>query len=74
MGGSEHDHQTHAALAQELRATIGRIREDMEARSDPVLSELVQALELVLQLTTHAHEHALENRGRIEALEGRSAG
>jgi hypothetical protein len=63
-------HLTHRELATELRATIERIKLDVEARSDPVLTEVVTALELVVEITTHAHDHALENRDRIAVLEG----
>lgn len=64
-----HDHQTHAELAAQLRESIARLRRDLEARTDPMLDEIAVALELILDLTTHAHDHALDNRDRIRALE-----
>lgn len=66
---TDDDHVTHAALAERLRASIALLRQDVEARSDPVLGEIAHALEVILELTTHAHDHALENRDRIAALE-----
>lgn len=68
---TEGDHQTHRALAAQLKETIHRLRQDVASRSDPVLEEIANALELTLDLTTHAHDHALENRDRITALEQR---
>jgi hypothetical protein len=63
------DQPTHGALADELRATLRRLRSDIEARSDPVLEDVTSAIELLLDIASHAHQHALENRGRIERLE-----
>jgi hypothetical protein len=67
----QHDHRTHDALAAELRESIARLRQDVEARSDPVLAEVAVALDLLLELTAHAHGHALDNRRRIDRLEQR---
>jgi hypothetical protein len=64
------DHQTHAALAEELATSIARLRTDIESRSDPILGEVAHALELVLQLAGHAHDHALENGRRLSEIEG----
>jgi hypothetical protein len=69
----EAHHRTHQDLAAQMRESIARIRVDVEARSDPILSEVVRALELVVEITTHAHDHALQNRERIAALESRQA-
>lgn len=66
---TDDDHSTHAGMAEQLRAVIGRVREDIAARSDPLLEEVATALELLLDLTTHAHDHALDNRARLERLE-----
>lgn len=63
------DHTTHEDLAARLRETLQRLRQDLSARSDTTLEELAGALDLVLDLTTHVHEHAVENRARIEAIE-----
>lgn len=71
---TDDDHVTHSTLAEQLRASIALLRQDVEARSDPVLGEIAHALELLLDLTTHAHDHALENRDRIAALEQRAEG
>jgi hypothetical protein len=67
-------HHTHTELAARLRESIATIRQDVEARSDSVLAELAHALETLVEITTHAHDHALENRGRIEAIEARLEG
>lgn len=66
-----HDPTTHAELAEALQASIGRLRQDVEARTDPVLGEVAHALELLLESVAHVHEHTLDNRARIAALEGR---
>ncbi len=66
---TDDDHTTHAALAVELADSIKRLRLDVESRSDPILEEIAHALELTLQLTTHAHDHSLDNRERLRALE-----
>lgn len=63
------DHTTHAELAAELAASIERLRLDVEARSDPMLEEIAHALELILGLTTHAHDHAVTNSDRLAQLE-----
>ena len=63
------DHTTHAQLAEELRASIERLRTDIESRSDPILEEVAHAMELLLGLTTHAHEHAVTNSDRLAQLE-----
>ncbi len=63
------DHTTHAELAAELRASISRLRTDIESRSDPMLEEVAHAMELLLELTTHAHEHAVTNSDRLAQLE-----
>jgi hypothetical protein len=69
---TEGDHQTHKELAAQLRQSIQRLREDVEARGDPMLDEIARALEVILDLTTHAHDHALENRDRIQELARRA--
>lgn len=66
---TEGGHETHAALAEELQATIARLRTDIESRSDPLLEEVANAIELMLRLTTHAHDHAMTNNDRLRALE-----
>lgn len=66
---TDDDHITHAALAEELTSSIQRLRRDIESRSDPILEEVAHAMEVILQLTTHAHDHALENRERLKALD-----
>lgn len=63
------DHTTHAELAAELRASISRLRTDIASRSDPMLEEVAHAMELLLELTTHAHEHAVTNSDRLAQLE-----
>ncbi|HVM21330.1 MAG TPA: hypothetical protein VM307_15330 [Egibacteraceae bacterium] len=63
------NHDTHAALAVQLTASLERLRTDIESRTDPMLEEVANAIELVLRLTTHAHDHALENSRRLDALE-----
>lgn len=63
------DHATHAQLAEELRASIERLRTDVESRTDPILEEVANAMELLLGLTTHAHEHAVTNSERLTKLE-----
>lgn len=63
------DHRTHAELAEQLVDSIQRLRLDVEARSDPVLGEIAHALEVILELTTHAHAHAVTNKDRLDALE-----
>ncbi len=70
---TENDHRTHSALAEQLRESLRRLREDVEARSDPMLGEIAHALELLLELTSHAHDHTLDNRERIRALEADAA-
>ena len=52
-----------------LRVIIARLREDVEARSDPVLGQIAQALEVLADLVTHSHDHTQDNRARIEKLE-----
>lgn len=69
---TEDDHATHRELAEQLHATLERLREDVASRSDPMLGEVVRAVELLLDIATHAHDHALDNRERIAALEQRS--
>jgi hypothetical protein len=66
---SDHNHETHAALATELAASISRLRSDIESRSDPILEEVANAMEVILRLTTHAHDHAVENSRRLKALD-----
>lgn len=63
------DHTTHRELAAELAGSIERLRSDVESRSDPILEEIADALELILGLTTHAHEHAVANSERLTRLE-----
>lgn len=66
---TDDDHRTHSELAEQLTASIAKLRADVEARSDPVMEEIASALETLLELTAHAHEHALDNRERIQRLE-----
>ncbi len=66
------DHTSHAELASRLRESIARLRQDVEARSDAVLGEITHALELLLSLTEHVHEHVLTNHERIRGLESSS--
>lgn len=66
---TEGGHETHEALAQELKASIARLRTDIESRSDPLLEEVANAVELMLRLATHAHDHAVTNSDRLTALE-----
>lgn len=63
------DHATHAALAEELSASITRLREDIESRSDPLLEEIAHALDVILRLVSHAHDHAVTNSERLRELE-----
>jgi hypothetical protein len=63
------ERSTHADLAEQLRDTIARLRMEIEARSDATLVDLTEALELLLQLTTHVHDHAVETAARVQALE-----
>ncbi|MGH8904858.1 MAG: hypothetical protein ACRDYA_25040 [Egibacteraceae bacterium] len=58
-------------LAEQLHSSIARLREDVEARTDPVLTEIARALELIVDIAIHAHDYALENRARIEELEAK---
>lgn len=62
-------HETHAELAADLAASIERLRTDIESRSDPMLEEVAHAMELILRLTTHAHDHAVTNSERLTKLE-----
>ncbi|MPZ72736.1 MAG: hypothetical protein GEU74_05805 [Nitriliruptorales bacterium] len=64
------EHGTHAALARELAQSIERLRRDVESRSDPILEELAHALEVILRLTTHVHDHAVHANERLTELEG----
>jgi hypothetical protein len=66
---TDDDHTTHAELAAELASSIARLRQDIESRSDPILEEVAHAMEVILQLTTHAHDHAVENSRRLKALD-----
>lgn len=66
---TDDDHTTHAELAEELANSIGRLRQDVESRTDPMLEEIAHAMEVILQLTTHAHDHAVENSRRLKALD-----
>ncbi len=68
---ADHDHTTHAELARELTDSIARLRTDIESRSDPLLEEVANALEVILRLTTHAHDHAVANSERLKDLERR---
>ena len=61
-------HETHAELARELTASIERLRTDIESRSDPLLEEVANAMEILLRLTTHAHDHAVETSERLAKL------
>ncbi len=62
-------HETHAELARELAASLERLRTDIESRSDPILEEVANAIDILLRLTTHAHDHALTNSTRLDELE-----
>jgi hypothetical protein len=66
---TDDDHTTHAKLAAELAGSIERLRRDIESRSDPILEEVANAMEVILRLTTHAHDHAVENSRRLKALD-----
>ncbi|HVL99105.1 MAG TPA: hypothetical protein VM324_07420 [Egibacteraceae bacterium] len=68
----EREPGTHAALVEQLRDSVARLRLDLEARTDPLLEEVAHALELVIELNAHVHDHALANRERIERLESGS--
>ncbi len=63
------DDGSHADLAAQLRSSIARLCSDVEARSDPVLGEITHALELILRLTAHTHDHARSHGERLSALE-----
>lgn len=67
---TDDDHTTHAALAEQLAEIVARLRSDVESRSDPVLGEITAAIELLGELTAHAHSHVLENNQRLNRLEG----
>jgi hypothetical protein len=62
------DHITHAALCEQLATSIERLRVDIESRSDPILEEIANAMDVILQITTHAHDHAVENSRRLKGL------
>ena len=64
-------HGTHAQLARELAESIERLNQDVESRSDPILEELAHALDVILRLTTHVHDHAVETNARLAQIEGR---
>lgn len=64
------EHGTHATLARELADSIERLRTDVESRTDPILEELAHALDVILRLTTHVHDHAVEANARLAKLEG----
>jgi hypothetical protein len=66
---TEGDHETHAELARELTASIDRLRSDIESRTDPLLEEVAHALEILLRLTTHAHDHAVANSERLSSTQ-----
>ena len=66
---TDDDHTTHAELCAQLTASIERLRQDIESRSDPILEEIANGMELILRLTTHAHDHAVENSRRLKALD-----
>ena len=66
---TENGHETHAELARELTASIERLRTDIESRTDPLLEEVAHALELLLRLTTHAHDHAVANSERLAHMQ-----
>jgi hypothetical protein len=68
---TDDDHVTHTALAAQLHESISRLRADIESRGDPMLEEIAHALDVILELTSHAHDHALENRDRIRELQER---
>ena len=63
------EHGTHAALARELADSIERLRQDVESRTDPILEEVAHALDVILRLTTHVHDHAVNANARLIALE-----
>lgn len=67
-GLTDADRPSHA---DRLRDSITRLREDVEARSDPLLDEIADALELLLSLTRHTHDHTMENQQLIRALASR---
>lgn len=66
---SDPEHDTHAALISRLRDSIDRLRLDIEPRADPALEEITRALEVLADLSTHVHEHALEGRRRLDSGE-----
>lgn len=68
------DPLTHGQSVDRLQAIIAQLRHDVEARSDRTLEDIARALDIVVQLVTHTHEHALDNRARIERLERAQAG
>lgn len=65
---TDDDHTTHAELASQLASSIERLRGDIESRSDPILEEIADALEVILRLTSHAHDHAVANSSRLKDL------
>ena len=70
--GADDEHEQgdgpHAELVAQLAGSIERLRTDIEPRSDPLLEEIADALEVILRLTTHAHDHAVENSRRLKDL------
>lgn len=66
---SQQHPDTHAELIERLRDSIGRLRQNIEARSDPTLEEIAHALGLLLDLTAHTHDHTSDHRRRLETLE-----
>jgi hypothetical protein len=61
----------HRELTEQLHSSIARLREDIEARVDPVLTEIADALELIVDLVAHTHDHALKNPGADQAARSR---
>jgi hypothetical protein len=70
---TQQDHVANRELVEQLRLSIARLREDVEARGDPVLADIARALTLIVDLSIQAHQYALETRARIEELEAGGA-
>lgn len=64
------DTSTHEDLVSELSDSINRLRSDIESRSDALLEEVANALEVILRLTTHAHDHAVSAHRRLDERDG----
>jgi hypothetical protein len=63
----------YGQLTGQLRTIIARVREDVEARSDPALEEIANALEVICELVAHSHEQVMDTRARIDRLEAKGA-